>query len=216
MDAFLTPTAILIHVASLLALIGMLMRDQLWLRLFVLVGGFFEIAYYWTYPATPLWPSIGWAFLIAAVNIWVMGRLWHDRREGRMTPEEREMYQYLSGLTPGEFRRLRRSGRRQEGRTEVRLTAEGVVPGQLHFVHRGDIMIRKGGREFYAFPPAFIGEVSLLLGGGATATVTLPEGGLWFSWDREALKALLAREPTIRAAFDRILNRDLAGKLARS
>lgn len=216
MEEFLSPTAILIHVASLLALLGMMMRDQLRLRALVLAGACFEVVYYWLHPATPLWPSIVWALLISAVNVAVMAMIWQDRRAGRLTPEEREILVHLAGLQPGELRRLLRLGTRHEETGPAELTREGEVPAHLHFVHRGDILIRKGGRDIHAFPPAFIGEVSLLLGGGATATVRLPEGGVWVSWDRKALAGLFRREPAIRSAFERILNRELAGKLSRA
>ncbi|HEU0220614.1 MAG TPA: cyclic nucleotide-binding domain-containing protein, partial [Paracoccaceae bacterium] len=210
MADFLSPTAILIHLASLLALIGMLMRDQLRLRALVLAGAGFEIAYYWLYPAVPLWPSIVWSALVSMVNVWVMVAIWHDRRESRLTPEEREIFVHLAGLTPGQFRRLHAMGRRHEGAEPATLTREGEVPDRLWFVHRGEIAIRKGERELHVVPPCFIGEISLLLGGGATATVTLPEGGVWFAWSRKGLRKLFRREPAIRAAFDQILNRDMA------
>ncbi len=215
MTDLFSPTALLIHLASLLALIGLSMRDQLRLRALLLADLALEAIYYYVHPATPLWASIFWATAIFSVNAVVMLQIWRDRQHGRMTVEQREIFTHLASLSPGEFRRVYALGTRHAEAGPVTLTHLGAVPERLYFIHRGDLTVQKQDRVIHIIPPCFIGEISLLLGGGATATVTMPDGGIWLSWERGALEKLFRQKPDIRGAFERILGRDMAGKVAR-
>src|SRR5207244_8243614 len=100
----------IVHVGALLYFAGFLFRDQLMLRAFVIAGDLVYIAYFLAAPAEPLWGGIFWSTIFVAVNVWMIGRVVADRADFRMSAEERQLFQLLETLSPGEFRRLIKVG----------------------------------------------------------------------------------------------------------
>jgi CRP-like cAMP-binding protein len=62
---------------------------------------------------------------------------------------------------------------------------------------------------------SFIGEMSFITGGTATATVRAVEPTRYLSWSKEDLRQLLNRNPSMRFAMQSVLSSDLTKKLLR-
>ena len=60
----------------------------------------------------------------------------------------------------------------------------------------------------------FIGEVSFMLGGMATATVTIEKGGVYYEWRKDKLRKVLENQPRLSQAFEALIGRDMAKKVA--
>lgn len=213
MADYLWSTALLVHLAALLQVFAYLLRDQIRLRLLMLCGSFFYCLYYIVHPATPMWDAAFWTFTMAATNAGMIVVLMRDRRPGSMPDGLRTVHALMGAPLPGHFRRIMRISRRVTAGPGTVLARRGEVSGKLYFVHRGPCRIDQGDRALIVDGPAFIGEVSMLLGTGANATVTLPEGGVFDEWDTAALGRLFDRYPQVRVSFDALLTRNMALKM---
>ena len=78
------------------------------------------------------------------------------------------------------------------------------------------ILIEKAGRRFTDAPGTFIGELSLLTHGPASATVSVGPGTSYVVWDSKRLQKMVTRSPAMKQALDILMTRDVAAKLQRS
>lgn len=206
----------IVHVAALLQLAGYLFRDQIIMRSLLIGGSCIYVLYYLLAPTTPLWGGMFWSLAFSAVNLTMVLLLARDRRIGPMSDEDSRLFALLAGLSPGEFRRLRRMATRVETPGEQQITGEGQQLDQLYFLIEGQARVRKGTTELVVSGPVFVGEVAFLLGRPASATVLVAPGARYLRWDSRALKQLSLRSPSLRIAFTEALNRDMALKVAAS
>ncbi|MEM6676508.1 MAG: cyclic nucleotide-binding domain-containing protein [Pseudomonadota bacterium] len=209
----LTDWAFLVHLAALTQVAGYLIRDQLWLRLLLLIGTVFYGAYYYLFPAEPLWEAFYWALAMGAANAGMTLALLRDRMVFGIAGSQLDLFRRFSPMAPGEFRRLMQIGVHHAADAEMVLTREGQKPTHLYFVTSGSIEIEKGTWCIKSAAPSFIGEISLLTDSPASATVRVRSGVRYVSWEREALRKLLARRPLLRERFDGLINQDLALKV---
>lgn len=208
--------AAIVHVAGLMHVFGYLSRDQLVLRGFLLAGTAVYIAYYAVQASGPMWSAILWSTVLGAANLYVIVAMILDRRVQHFTDDEQRLFSEFTGLSPGQFRRLMKAGKWMTSASPTVLTIEGEQPGALYYVLEGGITIAKAGRDFRVQPPMFIGEVAWLLNTAASATVEIADGARYVAWDTRDLRALLNRNPDLGLCLDNLLNRDLAGKIAKS
>ena len=101
-----------------------------------------------------------------------------------------------------------------DGRGGKRLTVTGEVPERLYFILEGQVEIERDNAIFNVGPGVFIGELAYLMRNPATANVTLLNETTGLSWSSSSLAKTLAANPQMKIAFDGLLNRDLASKLA--
>ena len=207
----------IVHLGAALYLVGFLFRDQIMLRGFIIAGDLVYISYFYLAPGVPLWGGVFWSAVFTLVNVVMIARIVADRSAFRMNPEERQLFDLLGTLSPGEFRRLLRAGEWQTATRATVLAEEDQPLDRLYYVLDGDITIDKTGRDpFTISPRTFIGEVAFLLPRPASATVTVAAGARYVSWDRAALRRLQLRTPSLAFALSAVLNRDMAAKVARA
>lgn len=207
-------TAVLVYLATTMQVLGFLFRTQLILRLLVLLGTVFYVAFYYFHPVEPIWDAIYGSSLIGLANIIGLGFLIYSRVPLGMDETERELFDAMGGLEPGMFRKLMAIGDLWDSHTMVELTHEGRKPESLFFVLRGQTEVRKGVSSFKVRDRVFIGEVAFLTGATASASTSLLNGGVYVQWDSKRLRALCERRPALRQAFEALISRDLASKVA--
>ena len=98
----------------------------------------------------------------------------------------------------------------------TQITTQDEVPHELYFVLDGNITIDKSGRKFVVKPGVFIGEVSWLLDTPASASVLVESNAKYVAWDALGLRKIFTRNPALRIAFEGLMNRDMAKKVARN
>lgn len=62
---------------------------------------------------------------------------------------------------------------------------------------------------------SFIGQMSFITGGSATATVRALEPTRYLAWSKKNLRSLLKRNPSMKSAMQTVLSTDLTRKLMR-
>ncbi|MFD0917524.1 hypothetical protein ACFQ14_14025 [Pseudahrensia aquimaris] len=212
----LTGPAIFVHLAAIMYVIAMLIREQLILRLFILAGTGLYIVYYFTIGDVPLWEAIFWSVMIGLTNIYSIIVMSLERTTFNMTDEEKVILGKFSSLNPGQFRKLMKVGQAQDANAETLMTIEGKHSDYLYFLVSGTCRAKRGDVTFDINESCFIGEISMLLNIPATATTLLETGGRYIVWSKEDIEKLQRKNPNIGIALSSIMKLDLAEKVSKS
>ena len=208
----------LIYLGAALLLIAYGIRDELRLRVMIVVSTVVYIAYYYAVDGGPLWEAIITSVLMILINLWVLGQIILERTTFSMTPDEKRLFDGFETLTPGQFRRIARIAkwRIADDPEGTVLTREDQPSDSLFYVFEGIISVEKRGRQFRLPEGNFVGEVAFVLKRKTTATTVAPQGVRFVEWDSEALRKLGAKYEALRISLNALLTRDLANKLATS
>ncbi len=198
--------------ASLLYVIAFLVRDQLMLRILVLIATLLYIGYYYFVPEIPLWDAIFWSLVLGAANLYVTVRILLQRTTFNMTGAEKRLCDRFDTMTPGEFRRMLKIAHWDH--REAILTQENEPVDRLYYVLNGTVDVEKQGRSFALEAGVFIGEVAYFLKRDASATVKVSGIPNYVYWERDELQKLEQKNPSIRVALHSLLNTDMATKVA--
>lgn len=207
---------ILVYAAFLFQAAGFVTRDELWLRLLVVAGSFLYIAYYFFFPAEPLWGAILASALLVAINLVLIAIILRERTLVLMPDREMMLFDKLNRFSPGQFRRLMRHAEWHTASGNTQLTREGELPDRLYFIMDGEATIRKQHHSVSREGNIFAGEIAFLYHTPASATVEIGDGVHYVSWEAKALRALMQRSAAMENAVIATLSRDMAGKVAAS
>ncbi len=206
-------TGLLVHAAALLQVLGFLNRKQLVLRSLILAGSLVYLAYYYLHPVEPLWGAMFWSSVLALANLVGIVRVILERRAIHSSEHHDSFLNIMKVLSPGEFRRLMQMAEWRVAERTTQLTREGETAPSLYFVTGGQVEIGRGGKDITLGPGIFIGEISFLLDGAATADVAAPAGTEYIEWPKERLRRAIDRTPTLGTSMERLFNQELARKL---
>jgi hypothetical protein len=205
---------ILFHLANILHVFSYLVTDILWLRVLAVVGGFCYLAWTLTTP-TPNVSVIGWTLVYNTINVVQIARLWYERRPLRLDAGEEALYaSTFRTLTPREFRRLLSVGRWHDAAPPEVLIEQGTHPGRVLVLASGRAAVMVDGRDVATLGPGqFAGEMSFLTGAPTAAAVHVVEPTRVVSWPTPELERFLVKHPSLRAALQLVIGRDLVAKL---
>jgi len=205
------------HLASILTMVAYLLKDILWLRLLTILSCFAGIAFNYFVPAEPLWSIIYWNLLFAVINIAQIAILIKERAGVRFTEEEKELHDTLfKNFAPFEFMKLMRIGKWMEAKEGDILAVEEQPINAVMLIYNGLVRVESHGKEVAQLRDGhFIGELSFITGGQASATVRALEPTRYITWPKSAVSKLLNRNPSMRMAMQSVLSTDLSKKLMR-
>lgn len=204
------------HLAAVLTMVAYLLKDILWLRLLTILSCFAGIAFNYFVPATPLWSVIYWNMLFAAINIVQIAIIIRERTGIHFTEEEKELHDTLfKNFAPFEFMKLMRIAQWLEAKQGEVLAVEKETLKAVMLIYNGMVGVETNGQEVARLKDGnFIGEVSFITGGAATATVRALQPTRYIAWSKDAISQLLNRNPSMRFAMQAMLSTDLSKKLA--
>lgn len=120
----------------------------------------------------------------------------------------------LMRLAPDQFTALLHRGAWAVAAPGDTLIEQGETLDRLLFVHSGCLSVRVEGREVAQCGPGqFVGEISYLTSGPATATVEALAPTRYLSWDRALLHELMQTQPALYSAMLSGMSLDLITKL---
>lgn len=200
--------------ACLLLVAAMLMPDLRRLRLVAFLAGLAAVA--WAFMAGNTL-ALAWSALFVLANAGQMALARHRARAGVMTAEERALIEQILEIEePAQQRRLRDVMSWRDADTGEVLIRQGQMAPPLIFIATGQMDIEHDGLPVGTCGPQdFIGEMSLISGDGASATVKVAMPARIAVFDREGLVRLVSGMPELSRALDRTLNRGLALKIQR-
>lgn len=196
--------------------LGLLFKNQIILRVLILMGTALYIGYYYIAADEPLWGAIYTSVLIGIANIIGFINLLISQSSRFINPGQMDLYNMLGGMEPGNFRKLMKIGIRRTLEEDEQLTTQNAIPDRLFYVLAGEVVIDKDGNRFKAGPRVFVGEVSMILGTAASASVFLTKGAEIMEWDRDMLFKEMAKKDSFRVAIEAIIGKDMAHKVATS
>jgi len=214
-SALTDPDAALGHLAAALLVAAMLMTSMRRLRLLALGAGIVALLY--VALIGPLAAVHLWLALFVLANAVQLAVLLYRSRTGDMAREARELLEHILRVEePARQRRLLGLLRWRDVAAGEVLMRQGQASPPLAYIASGAAAIDDGGRPVGTCGAGdFLGEMSLVTGERATATVTASEPMRIAVFDRDALTQLARSAPEIGHAIDGALNRGLAAKVLR-
>jgi len=135
--------------------------------------------------------------------------------EVRLSAEEIAMIERsFPGIPRATARALLDQGLWVQGKPGEVLVHEATPVTHLFYLSEGTVSVSSGGRELATSDAGhFFGEITVLSGGPATATVTLATPARFWCASADALHAFLAVNPSYRAILEAAFAGDLRDKL---
>ena len=212
--SYLFSAGIFVQLALLFYVLGLLARQELFLRGFILTGTFFYILYYYFISDTPLWDAIWASSMIGTANLIMIGIILREKSTVGMSLEMLTLLQSFPTLNPGQFRQIMKHADRITANEDLKICSKGVRPDHLYFVSAGWVLLFGDGKSVQIGSGNFIGEISFLMDGPATADVMAPKGTKLVRWDRNNLIALMGKSQRLSNAISALFNKDIARKLS--
>ncbi|MCB2089770.1 MAG: cyclic nucleotide-binding domain-containing protein [Sphingomonadaceae bacterium] len=200
--------------AALLLLVALAMTQLRRIRLISALAGIAAIIHFASAGGV-LWLVLAIAFTF--INGAQFAILEHRARSGTMLPDERALFDEIMQIQdPAHQRRLRDVLRWQEYNAGDQLMEQGQAHPPLIYVAHGTAIIEINGASVGECGAGdFLGEMSLISGQRATATVRASGPLRVARFDRDALAQLARGVPELGKALDSALNRSMAVKIMR-
>lgn len=203
------------HLAALLVVAAATQRRPRIIRLLTTLAGLAAFIHFIASGADFAW--VFWSGLFAAINGVHFAALAMRARTGKLLEEERELFDEVMKVSePGQQRHLQDLIDWRDVAPGQALVTQGQANPPLIYVAHGRAEIAVDGKRVGECAPGdFLGEMSLISGQTATATVTASDPMRVARFDREALAQLSRAAPEVGRALDSALNRSLAAKVMR-
>ena len=201
--------------SGVLLIAAILMTSIRALRMFALAAGIAALVKFGATPEEPL--PIVLAALFVLVNGVQLGVLMSRAKMGRSLVDERGLFaEVLAVDKPGQQARLRDLLTWQDIKAGQFLMEQGQKSPPLVYIASGRASIQLDGAMVGMCGAGdFAGEMSLVSGGPATATVLAEDDMRVAEFDRDALGHFSREVPEVGNAISAALNRGLAQKVAR-
>ena len=209
------PASAFVHVALILLLVASLMTSMRLLRFAALAAGLAALAHLFTGQGGGGFAI--WIVLLVLVNAVQLAMLVFGSKLGNFHAEERQLLEHVLQVEdPGKQRRLRDLLEWRDTQIGDVLIREGQGSPPLVYIASGAASVEHGGRVVGVCGAGdFIGDMSIVSGEKASATVVVTNPMRIAVFDRDALVQLSRSAPEIRSAFNAALNRGLAAKVLR-
>lgn len=183
------------HLSYILLIVSSLMRRMFWLRLFVMGSAIAGIIFDWFMIGNVV--GAFWQALLVLVNVVQIVLLWTRDHRAKFSDEEKHMIEtWLTGGTPGARRLLLDMGRWETLAPGEVLTEEGVRPRFLTYIVSGAAVVTSDGSEVARVAPDhFIGEMSLMGDGLASANVSISGTARVWQIERNKLDRMKVNQP---------------------
>lgn len=159
--------------------------------------------------------AAGLMAVMGAVNVIQLLVLTFGRRGVRFSPEEAALAaSALPRMDRPSLRGLLDQGLWIAARAGETLIRENEPTPHLFYLSEGEAAIASGGREVAVCPAGhFLGEITILSGAPATATVTLTTPARVWCVSTDALRRFLSANPEVRPVLEAAFVGDMAEKL---
>lgn len=204
------------QLAFLLLVIAMFARDTHRLRAIVAVASLIGLAHALFASGSTLL-AFWWGVLLLAC-IALLGKRSLENAKVRFTPDEESMLQgVLSGLPRSRARHLLDQGFWLSGREGDTLTREEEAVSHLYYLSSGEARVMSHGRQVGVCRPGdLIGELSILSGESASATVVLDGPARFWCAPGNVLRPYLEAHEDVRHAIEQGFTASLRHKLRES
>ena len=201
----------LYSVAASFSAAAYLLRNVLWLRIFLVLAA---IIYIVTGVSLGITSMIGWNSAYLAINLAHIVLLLMDRITINLPPETRGIYQqYFSTMSTREFKKLATMNDFCLFQDQYLLTEKGQTD-RLYIILKGEVKVSRKGKTIATLKPGdFIGEMSFLTNGAATADAYAENLVQCAYWTHDDLEKMKLKNKDSYNKYIAIVGRDLVRKL---
>jgi len=205
------------HVSYVLIAFSYWMTNVFWLRVIAVIGLIFEILYF-RMSSGDMHTGIGWDAIFIVINLYQIFRLVFDEGRLRYMKELHLLSQgAFASLTREQLAQLVKVGSWRTLEPGTQVTREGEPVRELILICDGQMVVESQGRTVTRLHGgSLVGELALLSGSAASATVTAERITRAFILEMEKLRKLVRADDLIASAVDRVVGHDLAAKLRAS
>ena len=205
-----------VHAANVCFLLAYLVRDILKLRVLTFAAGLFLLVFHLVLEP-PAWGFVIWDLLFSAIQIVQIKRLIDERRPVALSPDERAVHRLaFRGLLPREVKRLCVAATMRDLEPSEALVKAGEEPAALTLILDGEVDVVLAGATLATLRAGqFVGEMTFLAGGKATADALSKGRARVACFGRSELSALMEATPELRSQVQATLGQDLVTKLRR-
>ena len=190
------------HLAYLLLVLSMVMRQMYLLRILVILSASIAIAYALFWLKDPI--GVFWESLLIVVNAVQLAITWHQNRSARFSEEEIVFMQgHLPNLSFSDRRKLLNRGIWISGEIGTELTTQGQPVDHLVYLASGQALVISGGHPVAVCEPA-------------SATVKVNQPARYWAIEAEQLRNLVKKNTDIGVALEGSFARNMRDKLVRS
>lgn len=204
----------IVVIAAGLQTVAYLFSSQLMLRFFLLMGTAAYMLYYFVAADEPLWHAIFGTACIGITSIYGFLRVLADRSTLSIPKAYKPIFDQIGNIEPGAFRKLMKTAHIKTFDAAELLIEKGTVPEHVFFTVEGNVDVSKRAHSFAVGPHNFLGEISIMGGFPATATVHSRAGCTCVIWHRETLLTQMRKNERFRSAVEALFAKDMARKLA--
>lgn len=206
------------HFAFFLTALSFVVKDIITLRVLAIFSSLAAILYNYFHPmGSPDLIPLYWCILFALINFGRLFQIYFEKSKVTLSEIELEMLDTsFSNFNKVELAKLIRSGQWETVKAGSTLTTEDETPNKLYFIQNGRVAINQNKKEIAEISDGtFIGEMSFINKGNASATTITQTATRLISWDRTALEQLLSRNPTLGILLRHSISIDLTEKIKR-
>ena len=183
------------------------------------VGHTYGVLNFYKDPQTLFWSLTAslLIFLLAAINLLQSWRLFIERREVKLTPEEEDIRRLVfRDLPPRKVLQVLSIGSWTTLEVGQRLIEKGKRPKTVSLIVRGKVRVTRDDRVLGDLIAGdFVGSALILSGIPAEADAVTVEPGRAMRWEVGALERYLTANPETRTVMLQHVARDLAAKVER-
>lgn len=211
-----TPGGLVIQLAFLLLVAAILSARVDRLRALVAVAALVGFAHALAFAGDPV-AALWWGLLLGAALL-VLGRRAAENSKVRFTTEEEAMLKGVFAALPrSRARHLLDQGFWLSGREGDVLTREDESVTHLYYLASGEAKVISHGRQVGACRPGdLIGEVTVLSGDQASATVVLASPARFWCAPASVLRPYISAHEDVRRALEQGFTASLKAKLRQS
>ena len=205
------------HVSYVLIALSYWMTSVFFLRVMAVAGLLFEIVYFGM-SSGDMRTGMTWDAVFIVINLYQILRLVFDERRLRSMKELHLLGQgAFASLARDQLAQLVKVGSWRTLEPGTQVTREGEPVEELILICEGQMRVEFRGRTVtYLHGGSLVGELALLSGNHASATVTAEGSTRVFVLEMAKLRKLIRSDDLIASAIDRVVGHDLAVKLKAS
>jgi hypothetical protein len=209
---------ILGHLGNGMYLLASGFKKIIYLRIALVVAGILELWYFILTAPDDLIVSIVWGILFILINIFMIGLYIYERKALSLKDEEAKLYYMVyHKMEKVLYKKLMKAGHWIASPANSVLIREHEKTNTLLLLYEGKFRIDAGGKTItYLNPGSFIGEISFLTGGTATATAVSETESRLYCWDKKSLVKLLEHNPNMDVEMMKVFSSDLVTKLVKT
>jgi len=198
------------HVSYVLIALSYWMTNVFWLRVIAIVGLVFEILYF-RMSGGAMHTGIGWDIIFIIINLYQIIRLVADQHRLRYMKELHLLSQgAFASLSREQLAQLVKVGSWRTLEPGAEVTREGEPVKELVLICDGQVLVESRGRTItHLHGGSLVGELALVSGRPASATVTVQRITRAFILEMANLRRLVRTDDLVASAIDRVVGRDL-------